>query len=106
MRCFVLLALLVCILAMAWSAAIEQVADSEKEAVPTDLLDVDTGVNSADDNSRQTRQFIAVGFGRPYGGFYGRPYGGGGFYGRPYGGYYGRPYGGYYGRPYYGGFYG
>ena len=33
---------------------------------------------------------------RPYygGGFYGRPYygGGGGFYGRPYGGYYGRPY--------------
>ncbi|XP_005192111.1 shematrin-like protein 2 [Musca domestica] len=100
MRAFVVLAVLACFLALAWSAVIEQV-DSDKAVA--DLLDVDAGVASADENTRQVRQF----FGRPYGGFYGRPYGG--FYGRPYGGFYGRPYGGFYGRPYggyYGGFYG
>ncbi|XP_061387082.1 protein suex-1-like [Musca vetustissima] len=105
MRAFIVLTLLACFVAMAWSAAIEQVEDG---AAAADLLEVDAGVPSADEHTRQARQFFFGGFGRPYGGFYGRPYGG--FYGRPYGGFYGRPYygGGFY-RPYggyYGGFYG
>ncbi|XP_075170505.1 uncharacterized protein LOC142242901 [Haematobia irritans] len=107
MRCFVLLTFLACVLALAWSAAIEQIDDNENVAAK-DLLAVDAGVESGDENSRQARQFITFGLGSPFGGYYGRPYGGyygrpyGGYYGRPYGGYYGRPYGGYYGRPYYG----
>ncbi|XP_013101947.2 uncharacterized protein LOC106083464 [Stomoxys calcitrans] len=105
MRACVLLAIFACFLALAWSAAIEQVEDNEK--VPAnDLLAVDAGVESGDEKTRQARQFIAFGLGSPFG-YYGRPYYGG-YYGRPYyGGYYGRPYyGGYYRRPYYGGFYG
>uniref|UniRef100_A0A1I8P4H1 Uncharacterized protein n=1 Tax=Stomoxys calcitrans TaxID=35570 RepID=A0A1I8P4H1_STOCA len=104
MRAFVLLAVFVCFMALAWSAAVvQQQFDDSENVAANDLLSVDAGVESGDENSRQARQF-GFGFGRPYGGFYGRPYGG--FYGRPYGGFYGRPYGGFYGRPYYGGYYG
>ncbi|XP_005188481.1 uncharacterized protein LOC101901377 [Musca domestica] len=90
MRCFVLLTIFACFLAMAWSAR-----SAGQQA--TNLFDVDAGINSGDEKVRQVRQFYG-GYGRP-GGFYGRP---GGIYGRP-GGYYGSPFGG---RPYggYGGY--
>lgn len=91
MRCFVLITIMVCFLALTWSAAIEQLEAENGDAV----YDVPQG----GENIRQARQFFGGYYGRPYGGFYGRPYGG--YYGRPYGGFYGRPYGGFGG---YGGF--
>ncbi|KAI8129945.1 hypothetical protein FF38_11850 [Lucilia cuprina] len=103
MRSLLLFTILVCFLALAWSAAVASQPEPETAAVET-LLDVDTGVDeNSDESVRQARQFFGVGYyGRPYyGGFggYRRPYYGGyyGGYGRPY-------YGGYYGRPYYGGY--